>query len=251
MSDAAAGASPARAGSTRIRCLGHATFAFTSPEARTVLVDPWTYSNPLCREQDKDVGDVDLVLVTHAHQDHIGDVRRVAAQGSPTVVAVPELGRWLGAQGVRNVLTMNLGGVLEVAGVQVTMTPAAHTSSLDEEPSANVGVAAGYVLEFSDGARIYHAGDTSAFAGMQIVGEVQRPDLALLPMGDHHTMGTAEAAVAARLLGVPRVVPMHYGIPAGSQDAPDRFRAALEERGLDDVAVLEMPPGATLAWPDV
>lgn len=233
---------------TQITCLGHATFRFTTPEEKVVLVDPWTFGNPLCRPEDKDVGPVDLILITHGHHDHVGDVMRIAQQGAPTTVAIPELGRWLGARGLRPVHTMNLGGIVELHGVRVTMTPAAHSSSVDEDPYANVGVAAGFVLEFSDGARVYHAGDTTAFPGMQIIAEVHRPDLALLPMGDHHTMAPPEAAVATRLLNVPRVVPMHYGIAPESRAAPARFRAALDDRRLRDVAVVEMAPGDTVAW---
>jgi L-ascorbate metabolism protein UlaG (beta-lactamase superfamily) len=236
---------------TRITCLGHATFKFTTPESKIVLIDPWTFGNPLCREEDKDVGAVDLILITHGHHDHLGDVRRIAAIGTPKIVAIPELGRWLGAQGLRNVHTMNLGGILELNGVQVTMTPAAHSSSVDEDPYANVGVAAGFVLGFSDGARIYHAGDTAAFPGMQLITEVHQPALALLPMGDHHTMAPPEAAVATRLLGVPRVVPMHYGISPESRRAPAEFRAALDGLGLGDVHLIEMAPGQTITWGDV
>jgi L-ascorbate metabolism protein UlaG (beta-lactamase superfamily) len=146
---------------------------------------------------------------------------------------------------------MNLGGILEFDEVWVTMTPAAHSSSVDEDPYANVGVAAGFVLEFSDGARIYHAGDTAAFPGMRLIAELYRPDLALLPMGDHHTMGPAEAAVATRLLEVPRVVPMHYGIAPESRRAPAEYRAALDRSGQSDVRVTEMAPGQTLGWGDL
>jgi L-ascorbate metabolism protein UlaG (beta-lactamase superfamily) len=227
---------------TELTWLGHATFAFLTPESTRVLVDPWTFGNPMCREEDKDVGEVDLILITHAHHDHVGDVRRIAQAGSPIVVAIPELGRWLSGNDVRNVHTMNLGGIVELQGVEVTMTPAAHSSSLDDDPDANVGVAAGFVLGFSDGARVYHAGDTAAFAGMSILGEVHRPNLALLPMGDHHTMAPAEAAVAARLLDVPQVIPMHYGIDPTSLSAPDEFRQSLAGLHLD-IEVTELTPG--------
>lgn len=231
-----------------ITCLGHATFRFTTPEAKVVLVDPWTYGNPLCPEAAKDVGRVDLILITHGHHDHLGDVFTVAKSGAPTIVAVAELGNWLRSRGLGHLRTMNVGGIVDLEGVRVTMTPAEHSSSIDDDPGAYVGVAAGYVLQFSNGSRIYHAGDTAAFPGMELIHEVYRPDLALLPMGDEHTMGPEEAAVATRLLKVDRVVPMHYGISPGSRDAPARFRRALDDLGLDRVEVVEMAPGQSLSW---
>lgn len=233
---------------TEITFLGHATFRLSTPQGRTVIVDPWTYRNPLCPPALRDVGQVDLALVTHGHHDHLGDIFTITRDTSPRIVAVAELGHWMLRRGLRRVQTMNLGGVLELDDVEVIMTPAAHSSSIDDEPEVNAGVAAGFVLGFSDGLRVYHAGDTAAFAGMAVVGEVHRPDVALLPMGDHHTMGPAEAVVATRLLGVRRVVPMHYGIEPGSGDVPERFRAALDRAGLHDVEVLTMRPGDSATW---
>jgi L-ascorbate metabolism protein UlaG (beta-lactamase superfamily) len=231
-----------------ITFLGQSTVRFTTPESKTVLVDPWTLGNPLCPEEEKHVGEVDLVLITHGHHDHLGDIFSIARERSPKIITVVELGKWLGSKGVRKIQTMNIGGIVELDGVRITMTPAAHTSSVDEEPFAYVGLAAGFVIEFSDGSRIYHAGDTAAFAGMALIHEVHRPELAMLPIGDHHTMGPAEAAAATRLLGVGRVIPMHYGVTPGSENAPTAFRTALDRAGLDHVEMLQMRPGQRMAW---
>jgi L-ascorbate metabolism protein UlaG (beta-lactamase superfamily) len=232
-----------------ITSLGHATFRFTTPESKVALVDPWTFGNPLCPPEARDVGEVDLILITHGHHDHLGDVFTIAKRGAPKVVAVAELGNWLRSRGLKNLRTMNVGGIVDLEGVRVTMTPAEHSSSVDDDPWAYVGVAAGFVLQFSDGSRIYHAGDTAAFPGMELIHEVYRPDLALLPMGDQHTMGPGEAAVATRLLKVGRVVPMHYGITPESRGAPAAFRDALDDLGLGDVEVIELRPGESLSWP--
>lgn len=230
----------------QITWLGHATFKFTTPEGKIILIDPWTYSNPVCPEEHKHIEKVDVILVTHGHHDHVGDLRRIASGEFPVVVAIVELGKWFLSRGVKNVYTMNVGGIIHVEGVKVTMTPAVHTSSIDEDPFAYVGVAAGYVLEFSNGRRIYHAGDTAAFSGMQLIHEIYKPDVALLPIGDHHTMGPEEAAVATRLLKVNHVIPMHYGIP-GSTGTPAALRDALDALGLQDVEMIEMKPGQTLS----
>jgi L-ascorbate metabolism protein UlaG (beta-lactamase superfamily) len=230
----------------RITYLGQSTFRFTTPESRRVLIDPWTASNPLCPADQRDVRDVDLILVTHAHHDHLGDLFSIVAKSSATVVAVVELGKWLGSRGVRNVQTMNLGGIIELSGVRVAMTPAAHSSSVDADPFANVGPAAGYVLGFSNGARLYHAGDTAAFSGMELIHRVHHPQLAMLPVGDHHTMMADEAAVAVELLRVDRVIPMHYGVTAGSETAPQRLRDALDGRGLGHVETSLLRAGETV-----
>jgi L-ascorbate metabolism protein UlaG (beta-lactamase superfamily) len=120
----------------QITCLGHATFRFTTPERRVVLVDPWTTGNPLRSDRERRVERVDVVLVTHGHHDHVGDLVEISESRAPQVVAVAELGKWLAARGVRNVVTMNMGGIVDLQGVKVMMTPALHTSSLEEEPFA-------------------------------------------------------------------------------------------------------------------
>ena len=231
-----------------ITYLGQSTFRFTTPESKIVLIDPWTAGNPLCPAAEREVREVDLVLISHGHHDHLGDVFAIAEAARPRIVAIVELGKWLGSRGVRNIQTMNIGGVIELEGVRITMTAAAHSSSVDADPFAYVGLAAGFVVEFSDGSRIYHAGDTAAFAGMRLISTVHRPHLALLPIGDHHTMGPVEAAEATRLLGVEDVVPMHYGVTPGSEDAPTAYREALDAAGLGAVRTFVMTPGQTATW---
>jgi len=136
-------AEPGGGGRAALTWLGHATFKFRTPEARTLLVDPWTFGNPLCPEDAKDPGPLDLVLITQGHHDHLGDVLRIARAQAPTVVTIVELGKWLGARGVRNVKTMNVGGIIRESDVTITITPAAHSSSVDEEPARIPARAAG------------------------------------------------------------------------------------------------------------
>jgi L-ascorbate metabolism protein UlaG (beta-lactamase superfamily) len=224
---------------------GHSAVLLETPGGKRVFVDPFVHSNPSCPPALHDVRDLDLLLITHGHQDHMADALAVIASGRPrAVVAVHEIAVWLSDHNVAHVTGMNHGGTLETQGLRVTMTPALHSSSVTEGDTLLPGGApAGYVLELENGFRLYHAGDTALFGDMALIRELWRPELALLPIGDHYTMGPEAAAQAARLLGVRRVVPIHYGTFPLLTGTPDRLRAAGEGDGLE---VLELEPGETL-----
>jgi L-ascorbate metabolism protein UlaG (beta-lactamase superfamily) len=193
--------------------LGHATFKIQTPEGKILLIDPWTEHNPSCPQSEKRQNQVDVMLCTHGHGDHIGDAVAICRQLQPTVVGIYELASWLGSKGAKNIAPMNKGGTQEVAGVKITMVHAVHSCGIQEDDGSMIygGEACGYVLEFSDGLRLYHAGDTAVFGDMQIIHELYRPEIALLPMGDHFTMGPREAEYACKLLKPRVVVPMHFG----------------------------------------
>ena len=228
----------------QITWLGHATFKITSPKGKIILIDPWTQGNPACPANLKQVDRVDLMLVTHGHMDHSGDAISIAKATKPSVVAIVELAGWLGSKGVENTVGINKGGSVEVQGIKVTMTHAIHSSGVDD--NSYVGDACGFVLEFENGRKLYHAGDTCAFGDMQLIHELYKPDVALLPIGDFYTMGPKEAAVAVRMLGVKHVIPMHYGTFPVLTGTPAALRGALQELGLDQVEVIEMKPGQTI-----
>ena len=130
------------------------------------------------------------MLITHGHADHTADAVDLAKQHSSTVVAMVEVSTWLASKGVENTIGMNKGGTVSVNGLNATMVTANHSSSFTEEDGTIVylGEPAGFILEFSNGYKIYHAGDTNVFGDMQIIGEIYQPDLAVLPIGDHFTM---------------------------------------------------------------
>jgi L-ascorbate metabolism protein UlaG (beta-lactamase superfamily) len=228
----------------QITWLGHATFKVTTPGGKIVLIDPWTFQNPACPEGLKRVDKVDLMLVTHGHFDHMGDAVDIAKATKPTTVAIVELAGWLGSKGVEQTIGINKGGSVNVEGIRVSMTHAIHTSGVEDGSYA--GDACGYVIEFENGRKLYHAGDTCAFSDMQIIGELYQPDVALLPIGDFYTMGPREAAIAVRLLGVKHVIPMHYATFPVLTGTPAALRQALQALSLKEVEVVEMKPGQTV-----
>jgi L-ascorbate metabolism protein UlaG (beta-lactamase superfamily) len=196
----------------KLTWFGHATFGITTPSGQEILIDPYLESNPACPEKLKKLGRLDTMLLTHGHSDHIADAISTAKQFKPQVVGIIELCAWLGSKGVTNLLPMNKGGTQRVGEIEVSMVHAVHSSGIEDGGQMVYGgEAAGLVVRLPGGLTIYHAGDTAVFSDMKLIGELYKPDLALLPIGDHFTMDPREAALAIRLLGVQHVVPMHYG----------------------------------------
>jgi len=231
----------------RLTWVGHATWILETPGGKRVLIDPWVTGNPVVPEHLSDPGPADIFLLTHGHSDHIGDVAQLAERHSPkAVLCIAELGGYLEGQGVENVVGFNKGGTVEAEGIRFTMVPAGHTSSIDDGNGGIIylGESNGYVITLENGFRIYHAGDTCVFGDMALIGRLYSPDLAILPIGDHFTMGPFEAAEAIRLLGVKRVVPTHFGTFGLLTGTPEALRdEAADVSGLE---VLDVQPGGTV-----
>jgi L-ascorbate metabolism protein UlaG (beta-lactamase superfamily) len=222
--------------------LGHATFLVTTPGGKRVLFDPWITGNPKSPDAAKKLGHLDLILVTHGHSDHTGDVIPVARESGAQVVAPFELSLYFQKKGLQSVTGMNPGGTMQALGLSVTMVQAFHSSSIEEDGKVMyAGVATGYVVKLENGVTLYFAGDTALFGDMRLIGELYQPQVAFLPIGDFYTMGPEQAAKAVELLGVKQVVPMHYGTFPALTGTPARLRELLG--GLAEV--VELQPGET------
>jgi L-ascorbate metabolism protein UlaG (beta-lactamase superfamily) len=220
--------------------LGHASFRIDSPGGKRIYVDPWL-GGPTYPAAEKDPERIDVIVVTHGHGDHSGSAVELGKKTGARLVAIHELAGWLDAQGYPNGAGggMGKGGTVEVDGVKFTLTNAFHSSSTPDGSYA--GEPAGVVIELENGYRLYHAGDTCVFGDMQLIGRIYAPDLAILPIGDHYTMGPREAAVALELLGVKRCVPCHWGTFPLLTGTPAQLREL-----APDVDIVDVEPGGRI-----
>ena len=226
-----------------ITWLGHATVLITTPGGKRIVTDPWLEGNPSCPDKYKRIDAADVILLSHGHSDHSADVVAVARSTNAPVVCVHELSLWLGQKGLQNVVGMGVGGTVTVAGLAISMVPALHTSSVvDNGAIVYTGLAAGFVVRLENGQAIYFAGDTALFGDMRLIGEMHKPDVAFLPIGDHYTMGPEAAARACALLGVRQVVPMHFGTFPILHGTPEQLKQLVQPAGVD---VLVLKPGET------
>jgi L-ascorbate metabolism protein UlaG (beta-lactamase superfamily) len=232
----------------KITWLGHAAFLFESPGGARIAVDPFIGNNPKFPKGFA-YGRLDVVAATHGHFDHFGDDGIALARDSgATIVGIFELALHCGAAGAPKVSGMNKGGSQTLSGVAIRMTHAVHssgTSGAGKEKNFP-GDPCGYVFTFEDGFRVYHAGDTAVFSDMALIAELDRPDLALLPIGGFYTMDPVQAAKACELLGVPRVLPMHWGTFPALTGTPEVLRREIASRGLS-TEVIALEPGGF--WP--
>jgi L-ascorbate metabolism protein UlaG (beta-lactamase superfamily) len=188
---------------------------------KTILIDPFITGNSLT-DLDADSVNADVILLTHGHNDHVGDTVSIASRNHSLVVAPNELAVFLGWKGL-NVHPMHIGGAHEFDFGRVKLTQAFHGSSYEENGQLiYTGMPSGILLTIH-GKTIYHAGDTALFSDMKLIGELNDIDLAFLPIGDNFTMGPEDAVLAAKWLNPKTVVPIHYNtFPVISQD-PDAF----------------------------
>jgi L-ascorbate metabolism protein UlaG (beta-lactamase superfamily) len=215
----------------KLTWLGHSCVLLSG--TKKVLIDPFIEDGSVIGTHP------DIVAVTHGHYDHLGETLTL---GKPTV-AITELAKYLRAKGVP-AEGMGIGGTIQVDGISFTMTPALHSSSVDENGSViPMGLAAGFVVGI-DGISVYHAGDTSLFSDMKLIGDLYHPDIACLPIGGRYTMGVDEAMIAASFIGAKTVIPIHYNTFDRIAADPEVFKRSIER--TTDIKVTILKPGGSM-----
>ncbi|WP_414691293.1 metal-dependent hydrolase [Noviherbaspirillum sp.] len=243
-------------GKTEVQWLGQATTKITTPEGKVIVVDPWLTGNPKTPEQYKKLealGKVDLILVTHGHMDHFSDAPALAKANKVPVYGPAGLLQSAAALGILpRELTQgfNKSGTVVPSGtnIKITAVHAEHSSELTwHNPASSKdeihvgGEPVGYIIELENGFKIYHMGDTGLFGDLAFIGQYYKPDLVMIPIGGHFTMGPKEAAVAIRDMLKPKyAIPIHYGTFPLLKGTPAELT---KELGAAPTKVLAINPG--------
>lgn len=228
---------------TTVTWNGHSNFLLRS-EGMNILIDPFFEGNPAAPCTWEALGQIDLVLVTHDHSDHVGQAVEICMRRGAMLGAIVGTAEKLMAAGVPqgqivNGIGFNIGGTVQVGKAAITMTEAFHSS--------DSGFPVGYIITLPDGFTVYHAGDTGVFANMQVWGQLYPIDLALLPVGGVFTMDARQAALACRLLGARRAIPMHYATFPVLEQNPEKFVSELAGAAPDCRAII-LQPGESYAF---
>ncbi|WP_335872225.1 metal-dependent hydrolase [Bacillus sp. 2205SS5-2] len=208
---------------------GHAVVKIETA-GMSIIIDPFIRGNDLT-DLKAEREAPNFILLTHGHNDHIGDTVELAERAYALVIANHEIATYLGTQGVKNTHGMHIGGAYNFEFGKIKLTQAFHGSTYitEKQEMIPLGMPAG-ILFMAEGKTIYHAGDTGLFSDMKLIGEQHKIDLAFLPIGDNYTMGPEDAALAAEFLQAKKVVPIHYNtFPPIKQD-PHAFLELLKEK---------------------
>ena len=223
----------------KVKFLGHSCFLIETDKHK-ILIDPFLTGNPLAAAKPSELN-VDAVLLTHGHGDHLGDAVSIAKTSGAKIIAPFELAMYCANKGA-DVHPMHIGGAFTFPFGKVKLTDATHGSGIQEgDTFIYGGNPCGFLLTV-EGITIYHAGDTGLFGDMKLIGEMHRIDVALLPIGDNFVMGVDDAAKATELLKPSKVVPMHFDTFDVIKQDPNEFKAKAGKYA--DVIIVN--PGETL-----
>lgn len=222
----------------KVRWLGHSAFKMESPGGKTIYIDPFLSQNPKTPDSFKNPESADYILLTHGHEDHVGDTIDIANRTGCSVVSQVELSNLLKNHGLKEDLAVefNKGGTIKFDDFAVTLVSANHSSSFNGEYAGEAG---GLVISFDNDIIFYHLGDTNIFADLELYGELYEPDVIAVPMGDYYTMGPKEAALSCELINAELAVPVHYGTFPVLTGEPDDFKNFTEEYCETEVLIPE------------
>jgi L-ascorbate metabolism protein UlaG (beta-lactamase superfamily) len=219
-----------------IHFIGHACF-YLEGQAK-IIIDPFISGNPAAVQSVEEFN-VDYILLSHAHGDHLGDALQIAKRTGAVIVSVYEVATYCSGHGAKT-HAMHIGGSHRFGDIRIKLTPALHGSSVVTEDGRveTLGNPCGFIINMN-GKTIYHSGDTGLFSDMGLIGKFNDLDLALLPIGDNFTMGPEDALEAVRFLNPKTVIPMHYNTwPLIEQDA-GLFKNNVEKETMSQVVILK------------
>ncbi len=237
-------------GKQKITWVGHGSWKFETVNGTVIYLDPWIVGNPACKITLEDTMDADIVCVTHGHDDHIGNAIEICKRSGAVLVTLPDVGIYAARHGIPaddRGGAVHLGGSVRQKDCRIRAVQALHTSDIwgyeyQERGEILPGSGCcGMVIEPDGGDSVYFAGDTGLFGDMKLIGDLYRPKVSILPIGDKYVMGYNEAAYAAQLIGSEYVIPGHYNTFPAIQVDPQKFKDLAEARAPHTTAVILNP----------
>jgi L-ascorbate metabolism protein UlaG (beta-lactamase superfamily) len=233
----------------KVTWLGHACVLLQHEET-SIVIDPW-FENPKFPGDQHKPEKIDVILITHGHNDHFGNAIELAKEYKPAMIPViHEMSVFLESKGVENAVGMNYGGIVQHNDIKIAMVPSSHSAGYSDNAGMHyLGTPGGYVIAFPDGNIFYHCGDTGVTAEMNITKDLYGPTIGLLAIGGHYTMGPKQAAYAAKMMNLRTVIPIHWGtfVPP-LNGTPEKLKSHLDETSIE---VQALEPGGSIEFPTI
>ncbi len=210
----------------KLRYFSHSAFQITTDDGQRILIDPFLDGNPTSPVKAADV-EADFILLTHGHGDHLGDTLSIATRCNSLCICENELANYIVSKGVR-AHNMHIGGSHEFGFGRVKLTQALHGSTT---PDSECHGSATGILLYIQNRIIYHMGDTGLFSDLKLIGEMNRVNLMLAPIGDNFTMGIEDAVKACEFVKPDMVIPIHYNTFPVIETDPALFKQKVEQQG--------------------